>query len=97
MPDCQQCGDCCRNNGLIPPYIARDVRDQTAESPDAPGWLVVLVYNLRTQLADVAEDYHCVFLTEDNRCAIHDVAKPDDCCGFSCDKITDEVNDDPRR
>ena len=78
---CRQCGDCCRNNGLIPPWLPDDPADE-----DTPEWLGVLVANLRDNFADVAEDYHCVFLTDDNRCAIHEL-KPNVCREFQCAEL----------
>jgi len=80
---CKKCGDCCRNNGAIPPLLDAYVADATA-----PEWLRVLVRNMRKFWADTAEEKpHCVFLTDDNLCAIHDIAKPDMCKGFTCETI----------
>lgn len=76
---CQGCGKCCVNNGLIPPLLYQFEGD-----PDAPEWLVVLVDRLRHNFASIAEEYHCVFLTDDMRCAIHDVCKPGVCRDFEC-------------
>lgn len=72
---CQQCGTCCLNNGLIPPLVLEE---------DAPEWLRCLVSRLRTEFGSVAEDYPCVFLTDDMRCAIHDMHRPSVCVKFIC-------------
>jgi len=72
---CEQCGQCCVNNGLIPP---------TLPGEEVPEWLATLVDRLRTEFAQYAEAYVCVFLTDDMRCAIHDMYKPQVCRDFSC-------------
>ena len=72
---CKGCGDCCRANGLIPPLLAED---------DVPEWLSTLVSNLRRHFAAIAEDYPCVFLTLDNRCAIHELKLLTVCKDFAC-------------
>ena len=83
---CQRCGDCCRNNGLIPP---------AGIDNDAPSWMRTLVHNLVTNFAYVDDEgeiparYHCVFLTDDRRCAVQDVYKPKVCRDFLCDKAID--------
>lgn len=76
MSECKRCGQCCMDNGLIPPVLPDD--------PDAPAWLIVLVASLLKHFADVAEEYPCVFLTNDLSCAIHDVAKPGICRAHVC-------------
>ncbi len=76
---CQQCGNCCVNNGLIPPLV--DGFDE-----DVPEWLSCLVNRLRTEFGSVAENYPCVFLTDDMRCAIHEMCQPDVCSHFQCAK-----------
>jgi len=75
MP-CNQCGQCCMNNGLIPPLVPRE---------EAPEWLWCLVNRLRREFSDTAEDYPCVFLTDDMRCAIHEMDRPSVCVGFVCE------------
>jgi len=77
---CKRCGTCCVNNGLIPPllYGVNDGDD------DKPEWLKLLVHRLRRAFGDVAEDHPpCIFLTEDNRCAIQKW-KPAICAEFRC-------------
>ena len=76
---CKCCGQCCVDNGLIPPLIPD--RDE-----GAPEWLVTLVSRLRSRLADIAGQYPCIFLTDDFRCVIHEVYKPLVCKEFLCDK-----------
>jgi len=78
MSECRRCGDCCRNNGLIPPVNINEA---------VPGWLNTLVHALRRDFADVAEDYPCIFLTDENACAIH-VHKPAACREFFCDEVS---------
>jgi|GEM_PF-3794813 len=79
---CQRCGRCCHNNGLIPPLIPGE---------KAPNWLSTLVDRLRTNFADIAEEYPCVFLTTDSECAIHDLPeRPRICQDFLCDKEHDD-------
>ena len=78
--ECRQCGACCVNNGLIPPRLIDDKRDD-----DLPEWFVVLRDRLKPLfVGDGALDYPCVFLTDDMRCAIHDVCKPAICRDFTC-------------
>lgn len=84
---CKRCGQCCINNGLIPPL-------NPYGEEDAPEWLWTLVRHLRADVGDIAEDYPCVFLTDDMRCAIHDMAHPQLCREFLCDQPPeDRVND----
>ena len=80
MSDCKLCGKCCMNNGLIPPVIL------VGESPDheLSAWLKQLVHSLCREFADVAEDHPCVFLTDDMKCAIHDLPRPTICEDFRC-------------
>ncbi len=77
---CNQCGFCCIKNGLIPPLVP-------GEGEEAPEWLVTLVNRLRAVFADEAEEHPCVFLTDDLRCAIHDMERPSVCREFLCDEI----------
>lgn len=77
---CKQCGQCCINNGLIPPLVAGE---------PAPEWLATLVQRLRENFADVAEDIPCVFLTDNMRCAIHDAERPSVCVDFQCQDAED--------
>jgi len=72
---CEQCGECCKNNGLIPPLIPDE---------EAPEWLWCLVNRLRTEFGAVADKYPCVFLTDDLRCSIHTTGKPGVCARFVC-------------
>ena len=81
MSECNQCGTCCINNGLIPPLVPGE---------EAPEWLLTLVNRLRTDFAAEAEDYPCVFLTDDLRCAIHAMPRPSVCREFVCEKTTPE-------
>ena len=83
--ECSLCGGCCINNGLIPPLVPGE---------DAPEWLWCLVNRLRTEFANTAEDYPCVFLTDDMRCAIHDMERPSVCREFQCETAQQEVSDD---
>ncbi|KKN38357.1 hypothetical protein LCGC14_0754320 [marine sediment metagenome] len=53
---CNRCGQCCMDNGLIPPLVPDE---------EAPDWLWSLVKRLRTEFADIAENYPCVFLMDD--------------------------------
>ena len=73
--NCRQCGRCCVVNGLIPPVIRDD---------ETPEWLSCLVRRLGTEFGGVTENYQCVFLTDDLRCAIHEIAKPRVCVDFTC-------------
>ncbi|KKK86242.1 hypothetical protein LCGC14_2765180 [marine sediment metagenome] len=73
---CGQCGRCCINNGLIPPLIPDE---------EAPEWLSCLVNRLRTDFAAVAEEYPCVFLTDDLRCCIYEMGRPLVCRDFTCE------------
>jgi len=73
------CGDCCRNNGLIPPVN---------EDEDVPKWLNILVHTLRREFADVAEIRPCIFLTDHNTYAIHE-HKPVVCREFYCEEEND--------
>jgi len=75
MSACRQCGQCCINNGLIPPLVPGE---------EAPEWLWCLVNRLRAEFGAVAEDFPCVFLTDDLRCAIHEMDRPDVCKKFIC-------------
>lgn len=79
---CKRCGDCCRNNSLIPPLVPGHPADR-----HAPLWLRTVVEHLRKRFADVAEDdgMECVFLTTDNRCAIYQW-RPSVCRAFDCRK-----------
>ena len=74
---CNRCGDCCRNNGLIPPttpllYGGTD------------NWLGRLVERLRAidEICDLAEDHACMFLTDGNCCDIYD-DRPSVCREFT--------------
>lgn len=60
---CKRCGQCCRNNGLIPPLMP---------SEDAPPWLWSTVNALRELFADRAEDWKCLYLAADNTCNIYE-------------------------
>ncbi len=73
---CTRCGLCCIHNGLIPPLIPGE---------ESPLWLSTLVNRLRTEFGAVAEDFPCVFLTDDMECAIYDRERPGICVGFVCD------------
>lgn len=73
---CRQCGECCLNNGLIPPLVPPE---------EAPEWLWCLVNRLRTEFGAIAEHFPCVFLTDDMRCAIHAMDRPSVCVGFACE------------
>ena len=73
---CKQCGTCCINNGLIPPLIPNE---------EAPEWLWTLVNRLRTEFGSTAEDYPCVFLTDDLRCSIYEMERPAICRDFTCE------------
>jgi len=75
---CKRCGDCCKNNGFIPPVVPGE---------DVPEWLALLVAALRERCGAVAEDWPCIFLTHDLRCAIHDLAKPEVCREFECEAV----------
>ena len=82
MP-CVRCGTCCRNNGLIPPLI------QTIDT-EVPAWLSLVVSQLQKRLAWIAETagekLPCLFLLEDNRCALQEIYKPDVCVQFLCER-----------
>ena len=79
--NCERCGTCCKNNGLIPPLLPGD---------ESPEWLQCLVNRLRTEFGATSEEYPCVFLTDDMRCAIYELERPRVCCEFSCnDKGTE--------
>jgi hypothetical protein len=72
---CSGCGECCRSNGLIPPLLLDE---------ESPEWLSTLVGNLRKHFKTIAAEYPCVFLTPDNRCAIHEMERPAVCREFTC-------------
>lgn len=76
MMRCKQCGKCCVYNGLIPPLIPDE---------DAPEWLACLVNRLRSEFGHCAEEYPCVFLTDDMRCSIHEMRRPRVCVEFLCE------------
>ena len=80
MATCEQCGRCCISNGLIPPLVPDE---------QAPEWLSCLVNRLRTEFGATAEDYQCVFLTDDMRCSIYEMGRPLVCREFTC-KETEE-------
>lgn len=79
--DCGSCGNCCR--GSVIPLSDDDLRRIESQDWDAhpdfalvrtiirPGW-----FGKRHQLAKRA-DGSCVFLTQDNRCRIHEEHGPD--------------------
>lgn len=75
---CKQCGKCCVSNGLIPPLT------EGVPGEEVPEWLRCLVNRLRSEFGATAEDHPCVFLTDDMRCAIHDMARPNICVDFTC-------------
>ena len=72
---CEQCGICCVNNGLIPPVAWTD--------ESVPEWLRLLVTRLRVLFPDSGNE-HCIFLTDDMRCAIYE-DRPAICRRFKCD------------
>jgi len=72
-----RCGVCCHNNGLIPPVL---------NEAGVPPWLRLMVDQLRKRVADIAEDYPCVFLGDDNECLIYE-DRPAVCREFKCDKL----------
>ena len=80
---CCRCGDCCRNNGLIPPLV---------DDPDAPEWLSELVTHLRKHLGHLSESgCACMFLGTDavgeSTCLLHahGLYKPAVCREFLCE------------
>ncbi len=75
MSECKQCGRCCRENGLIPPRLPQE---------EAPEWLRCLVNRLRTRVGFMSKGVPCVFLTSDNRCAIHDMERSSVCVNYFC-------------
>lgn len=79
QPDaCIRCGQCCIDNGLIPPAM-------TPEEGLSP-WLNLLVGQLRKRIADDAEDWPCVFLADDcHGCLIYD-DRPSLCQKFKCEE-----------
>ena len=79
---CKQCGQCCVNNGLIPPLIPGE---------ESPEWLSCLVARLRKEFAACAESFPCVFLTDACQCAIHDMDRPSICVDFTCEKADAEA------
>lgn len=82
--ECKQCGQCCINNGLIPPLVPDE---------EAPEWLWCLVNRLKTtELSATSEQYPCVFLTDDLRCSIHEMARPSVCVEFLCGAAEAEEN-----
>ena len=56
--------------------------------PDEPAleWLSCLVNRLRTEFGATAEEYPCVFLTDDMRCAIYELERPRVCREFRCEE-----------
>lgn len=88
QPQCCRCGQCCRNNGPIPPFVKG--RDSSE-----PGWLKTLCKNLRA--AQLCSDWHpdvpCVFLEIERdvepggrmqaRCTIYKY-RPQVCRDFDC-------------
>ena len=73
---CEQCGQCCLENGLIPQLVSDE---------EAPEWLSCLVNRLQTEFGAIAKEYPCVFLTDDMRCAIHEMERPNVCVQFQCE------------
>ena len=80
---CKRCGDCCRHNGFIPPLLWDKGTDD-----DAPEWLKVLVKRLSFSIDNYIRQKPCIFLIEDNRCAIEDVYKPIVCREYDCHEET---------
>lgn len=77
---CEQCGDCCRRNGLIPLCMPPNMYRNTE-----PWWLVEIVHSLRLQHASIAEQFPCMMLDDDNTCMLHDSGeKPEVCRDFEC-------------
>lgn len=79
--ECTACGKCCIHNGLIPPLL---YHYEDSDDENAPEWLIHLVDRLRTLFSAEAEDYPCVFLTDDMRCAIYE-HRPAVCREFQCE------------
>ena len=78
---CKTCGQCCINNGLIPPLCWPD---------EGPEWLRDFYDRLPALLVDTAEEYPCVFLTDYRRCAIYR-DRPAVCRDFSCEPQEGEL------
>lgn len=78
--ECRRCGDCCRNNGPVPPIVAE-------MDTNAPEWLRTLCNHLAFWNGVGADppNHPCVMLTDDNRCALHSTPyKPAVCRDFDC-------------
>lgn len=86
---CLRCGDCCRANGLIPPYVDGELGAGGKVWP----YIKDMVNNMRRDsvLCYEAQDHACLFLNEDNGCSVHEQAwrpkvcqefEPGDCPGL---------------
>ena len=74
---CKQCGQCCENNGLIPPILPEEL-----EQDPVPGFVRAVLYRLRNDtIWPISESIPCVFLREDRKCSIHGM-KPSVCHEF---------------
>ena len=71
---CQSCGACCRgfSFGPVEPHVVEGLREKKIEEHWAPAQKEWYVKNPKTGAFFFTHvDGHCVFLQEDNRCAIH--------------------------
>lgn len=100
--DCHACGDCCRlyDLGPVEPEIIRGLRDRKIEdhwapAKDAPWFEVRRAPDGREVYFLTHRNGQCVFLRDDNLCAVHGLfgseAKPAFCREFPF-----HVLDDPR-
>ena len=94
---CQSCGACCRgfSFGPIEPHIIEGLKDRNIADHWRPAQKEWYVQNPKTgALFFTHLDGHCIFLQEDNRCAIHarfgSKAKPWFCREYPFHVVEDE-------
>lgn len=71
---CQSCGACCRgfSFGPVEPHVIAGLQEKKIEEHWAPAQKEWHVQNPKTgEFFFTHVDGHCIFLQEDNRCAIH--------------------------
>ena len=90
MTECKRCGQCCQNNGLIPPLVPGvDGGDHVPVLT----WLQDVVDGLRERLADspdIVENGHCIMYASGG-CLVYE-GRPDVCRHFQCWSMGQEDN-----
>lgn len=100
--DCHACGDCCRlyDLGPVEPHIVKGLQDRDIaahwEPARAAPWFEVRrAPDGREAVFFTHRDGHCVFLRDDNLCAVHGLFGADAKPAF-CREFPFHVLDDPR-